>query len=145
MKAKNKNTKGKNIGILNEQGAGYGTENQLDYKNQKKGGKKFSGNNIGILKTRKTKKSGTNLIGKGILILLIAYFAWQLIDQQVKINSCNKLIAEIEKKTEEEKNKSELLIKEKNEIDTEQYVEKTARKKLGLLKKNEKVFVDINR
>jgi cell division protein FtsB len=45
---------------------------------------------------------------------------------------------------EEEKNMEELK-KQKDIINSDEYIEKIAREKLGMVKKGEKIFVDVNK
>lgn len=51
----------------------------------------------------------------------------------------------VEALVEEEKELNQGLQKQKEEVNSDQYIEKVAREKLGLVKPGEKVFVDIGR
>jgi cell division protein FtsB len=48
----------------------------------------------------------------------------------------------LEAKIEEEKKENQELKKQKGMINTDEYLEKMAREKLGMVKKNERIFID---
>ena len=51
---------------------------------------------------------------------------------------------DLQEKIKYEENLADELNKEKEEINTDEYIEKIAREKLGMVKKDEKIFYDIN-
>jgi len=77
------------------------------------------------------------------LCLVFLYFSYLAIGQQRILDAKNQEMAKIEKKIEEEQKANEELKKEIEIIDSDEYKEKVAREKLGMVKKNERVFVDI--
>lgn len=89
----------------------------------------------------KRKKSKLGLI---IILCLLIYFTYTVIDQQRIINTKVKEMESLQTKIEAETEKNQQL-KEKNEmIDSDELIEQIAREELGMVKKGEKVFIDIN-
>ncbi|HHV97131.1 MAG TPA: septum formation initiator family protein [Clostridiaceae bacterium] len=80
-----------------------------------------------------------------ILIVFILYFCHVIIEQQKIINNKLRALKEIEDKIREEELLREELQKEKEMLSSEEYIEKIARKKLGLVKPGEKIFIDVNK
>ena len=80
-----------------------------------------------------------------ILIAFVVYFCHIIVEQQKIINDKLHALREIENKIREEENLKEELQKEKEMLSSEEYMEKIARKKLGLVKPGEKIFIDINK
>jgi cell division protein FtsL len=93
----------------------------------------------------KGKKSKLGLIFTIILIGLLFYSGVTMIDQQKIIYSKNKELQTVQSKIEEEKKTQEELQKEKEAVNSDEYIEKVAREKLGMVKQGEKIFVDINK
>jgi cell division protein FtsB len=96
----------------------------------------------GVKKMYKRKKSRMMLL---LMILILGYFIYVAVNQQNVLN-----IREAEKRVVESKINSELKLNselkvQKKDINSDGYVEKIAREKLGMVKNGEKVFVDINR
>ena len=61
---------------------------------------------------------------------------------QIKAN--NERIAELKASIEYEKMRQQEIDELKNEVDTDEYIEKIAGDKLGLVKNNAKIFVDVS-
>ncbi len=78
-----------------------------------------------------------------VLCLAFLYFSYLAIGQQRILDAKNLEMAKIEKKIEEEERANEELKREIEIIDSDEYKEKVARERLGMVKKNERVFVDI--
>lgn len=87
----------------------------------------------------KGKKSKLAVI---FIAALAIYLAWTLIDQQRVIYSMNNEKKVLEAKIEDEKKQNEQLKKEKEMVNTDEYLEKMAREKLGMVKQNERIFID---
>lgn len=51
---------------------------------------------------------------------------------------------EVEKRINKEKTLQEELLKQKDELSSDESIEKIAREKLGMVKDGERIFVDIN-
>lgn len=91
---------------------------------------------------KKKKKSKFWLF---ILVLLAVVVSPILIDQQRVLYAKNQEMQDLNHKiTDETKHKSELE-KKKAMLNTDEYAERVAREKLGMIKSDEKVFVDVNR
>ncbi len=79
------------------------------------------------------------------LTLFIVYFAITFIEQQKIINLKTKQIKDINEKIAEEQRINEELNKSLEIIGSDEYVEKVARERLGMVKSGEKLFVDTNK
>jgi len=90
-------------------------------------------------------KKKSSRIGLLIIIGAFIYFTFVFIDQQKLINAKKLEMQSIQNKIAEEERISEELKQQKEIINTDEYVEKVAREKLGMVKREEKVFVDVNR
>jgi len=89
------------------------------------------------------KKSGKSTLGLFVLLLIFLYFSYTAIKQQKLLYVKNTELDKIESKIEAEKKLNEELKNEKEMIQSDEYIEKIAREKLGMVKKNERVFVDV--
>ena len=86
----------------------------------------------------KTKK-----LYKKILIIAVAiYMVFILINQQSKLNEYSKLSEKYAEELQEEQEYKEELAKEKEEVDSLEFIEQTAREKLDMYLPNERVYVD---
>ena len=80
---------------------------------------------------------------KRLLILaVILYASFTLINQQKVLNQYNKNNKELSSKIEEEKNNNQKLLAEKENVDSKEFIEETAREKLDMYYPNEKVYID---
>ena len=77
--------------------------------------------------------------------LFSVYFTVTFIEQQNLINSKKKQIEDINQKIADEQKINEELNKSKEIIGSDEYIEKVARERLGMVKSGEKVFVDTNK
>lgn len=80
-----------------------------------------------------------------LLAAMLLYGAFAYHSQSKQIYLLNMKINEIERKIATEKQKKQELLKQKEEISSDESIEKIAREKLGMVKDGEKVFVDINK
>lgn len=87
----------------------------------------------------KRKKSGFGLF---ILLIFFLYFAWQMVGQQKMLYSKSLEMQKMQTKVSEETKVNEELKKEQQTLNSDEYIEKVAREKLGMVKKGERVFVD---
>ncbi|MGE5614075.1 MAG: FtsB family cell division protein [Bacillota bacterium] len=90
----------------------------------------------------KRKKPG---FGIYILLIIFLYLSYIAVDQQKLLNAKNLELEKIENKIKEEERLNEELKKEKELIQSDEYKEKVAREKLGMVKKNERVFIDVGK
>lgn len=77
--------------------------------------------------------------------LLIGALLFRGVIQQPQIKSNQERINELNNQIEYEKQRSEEVDNLKEMVGTDEYIEKIAREKLGLIKENEKVFVDVSK
>ena len=64
--------------------------------------------------------------------------------QQPTISACGRKVAEIKESIEYENNRIEEINAVMEKVGTDEYIEKIAREKLGMIKADEIVFVDIS-
>ena len=88
-------------------------------------------------------KNKNSAFGVILLLAIFLYLSYAAIGQQKLINSKNDELNRIESKIAEEEKVNEQLTKEKEMINSDAYKEKVAREKLGMVKENETVYVDI--
>lgn len=87
---------------------------------------------------KKSKK-----IYKKLFILIIAiYTVFTLINQQKTLNQYSRNIDELTEKIEEQKEYREELAKKKDNVNSLEFIEQTAREKLEMYYPNERVYVD---
>jgi len=96
-------------------------------------------------KRKKSKSSITAKLGLVIAATLFIYFVYAMIDQQRMIYEKSTAIENVKAKIEEENKLKEKLQKQREMMSSDEYVEKVAREKLDMVKRGEKIFVDINR
>lgn len=87
---------------------------------------------------------------KRVLLILFSigfslYFFGTLITQQGLMDGKNKEYESVLSKIDEENSVKEELLLQNDRMDSDAYIEKVAREKLGMVKRGEKVFVDINK
>ena len=88
----------------------------------------------------KRKKSGFLVVALFAVLIYMFYIA---IGQQKLLYAKSIEKSKLEEKVREEMKIIEELKKEKKTIDSDEYIEKVAREVLGMVKENERVFVDI--
>ena len=87
----------------------------------------------------KTKK-----LYKKLLIIAIAFYVvFTLINQQTKLNEYSKLSEQYSKELQEEQEYKEELAKQKEEVNSLEFIERTAREKLDMYLPNERVYIDV--
>lgn len=83
----------------------------------------------------------------GLIIItgfFVFYIVTVLINQQGIMNSQKQQLAQLQLNIEQEKELNEKLLRQKEEVTSEEYNEKIARENLGMIKNGERVFVDMN-
>jgi len=80
-----------------------------------------------------------------VAVVILAYAGKTVFSLNVMLSSKKNQYNEIEKRKSEELLLKSELEKQQKAIDSDEYIEKMAREKLGMVKKGEKVFIDINR
>ena len=96
---------------------------------------------------RKNKKKA-KLSGKGALklcgiLVAVGYVAVTLVHQQITMSQCKKVAQEYEEKIAQVEMENQKLEDELEKAGTDEYLEKVAREKYGLVKPNERVYIDI--
>lgn len=84
------------------------------------------------------------LIAAAVLVFAV-YFLYIMIWQQITLSGKNKKIEELEAQVQTASEKTEELEAELENLNDPEYLEKIAREKLGLVRPNERVFVDANK
>jgi cell division protein FtsL len=87
--------------------------------------------------------NGKKLFRTIIILFAAIYVGWTIISQQIDIHNNNKLLAEYDQKIAAELQRRQQLEKEKELINTPEYIERIAREEIGMVKPDETVFVDI--
>lgn len=78
-----------------------------------------------------------------LLIFIISLYAiFTLISQQNTLNQYSKNSQELSQKIEKEKQEKEELAKKKEDVNSLEFIEQTAREKLDMYYPNEKVYID---
>ena len=96
------------------------------------------------VKSNKNKR-GKMRISLFIPILFIGYCAYTLFDQQIQINKYNSQISMYEKEIESKNELISYYNEQKNNVNSDEYIEEVARESLGLVKPYEKIFIDANK
>lgn len=82
------------------------------------------------------------LYRKLLVILVLVYAVFTLANQQKILNQYNKNSKELANKIDEQQAYNEELVAEKENVNSKEYIEQTARKKLEMYYPNEKVYID---
>jgi cell division protein DivIC len=98
----------------------------------------------GRMKDNMNKRKGFPLI-RIIIFIAFIYFGWTFIGQQRILDEKNMQNSTLKNKIKEQQNTNSELKKKKSIMNTDEYIEKVAREKLGMVKDGEKKYIDINR
>lgn len=90
-------------------------------------------------------KRKNSKLGLAVIIGFFLYFAYVLIDQQKILYDKEVELQNITSKIKEEEKTNESLLKQKDSLNSDENIEKAAREKLGMVKKGERIFVDVNK
>ena len=82
---------------------------------------------------------------KVLLFVAICYIVNIFIAQQKTLTSYNAEINRYEEKIEEAEETKESLVAMKDNVNSQEYIEKIAREKLGMYLPNERVYIDIGK
>lgn len=80
-----------------------------------------------------------------LLIIIMIYFAYVLINQQIKLNSYEKEIAYYNSKIDSLNEKKEELSSTQANVNSPEYIEEAAREKLDMYYPNERVYIDVSK
>ncbi len=81
-------------------------------------------------------------IKRVFILILIIYATFTVINQQKTINKYNQESKELSKQIEEEEQNKEQLAKRKEDVNSLEFIEQTAREKLDMYYPNERVYID---
>lgn len=81
----------------------------------------------------------------GITAAAVIYFVATVISQQISLSEQNRTIDALNDKISEAQQTGEALKSEVDNLDNPEYIEHIAREKLGLVRPNERVFIDSNK
>ncbi len=96
--------------------------------------------------TKVVKKVDFKLFARRLLVIfLFIYLLISLISQQFNFYALKKANAEVDIKLTEARNEQENLLLELEAIDSEDFIRRTIRERLGYTRPNEKVFVDASK
>ena len=96
-------------------------------------------------KTQKKKWKPQRVVTAVVVMIFALYFVYIMIWQQVTISKKNKEINALEEKVQTATQQTEKLEAELENLNDPAYLEQIAREKLGLVRPNERVFVDANK
>ena len=90
-------------------------------------------------------KNNKKIYIKLLIFIISLYAIFTLISQQNTLNQYSKNSQELSQKIEEEKQEKEELAKKKEDVNSLEFIEQTAREKLDMYLPNEKVYIDISK
>lgn len=82
------------------------------------------------------------LYKKLLILAVILYASFTLINQQKVINQYSKNSEDLSIQIKEEKTTNQKLLAEKDNVNSKEYIEQTAREKLDMYYPNEKIYID---
>ena len=87
-------------------------------------------------------KNSQKIYKKLIILVIGLYFIFTLINQQTTLNQYNQDAKELSQKIEVEEQNKEDLAKKKEDVNSLEFIEQTAREKLDMYYPNERVYID---
>lgn len=87
-------------------------------------------------------KKNKKLLNKLLILLIGIYVVFTLVNQQQTLNQYSKDSEDLAKQIEEQKQYKEELAKKKEDVNSLDFIEQTAREKLDMYFPNERVYVD---
>ncbi len=100
--------------------------------------------NSGRKKKVRKKSRTTEFSITIVLCCLVAVLTVKGISLQQKVNANASRLSSLDSQIEEEKQRTDDITALKEYMQTDEYIEKMASEKLGLIKSNAKVFVDVS-
>ncbi|WP_242823568.1 FtsB family cell division protein [Thermoclostridium stercorarium] len=79
-----------------------------------------------------------------LMSALLVYFVITFVKQQEEMNMIQNEMKTLQYKIEKEKETQEELLKQQDMIETDEFIEKIAREKLGMVKEGERIYVDMD-
>lgn len=90
------------------------------------------------------KKKKVNLVLLFIMSGLLVYFVITFTKQQEEINLIQNEMKNLQHKIEKEKETEDELLELQSIIETDEFIEKIAREKLGMVKEGERIYIDMS-
>ncbi len=94
---------------------------------------------------KKSNKSGLSILYCGIMLVMVGLFIMAVYAKAADLYQYKLQLAQARKEQEQVVEKNIELMKEISYQDTDAYMEKVARERLGLVKPNEIVYIDENK
>jgi len=88
------------------------------------------------------KRSYINLIMLVLMTGLFVYFLATFIKQQEEISLIRAEMRSMEQKIAKEQEIHEELLEQANQVDSDEFIERIAREKLGMVKEGERLYID---
>lgn len=88
------------------------------------------------------KKGHINLVMLVLMTGLFVYFLVTFVKQQDEISLIQSEMNSVEQKIEKEREIQEELLDLANQADTDEFIERIAREKLGMVKDGERLYID---
>ncbi len=79
------------------------------------------------------------------LLVLLLYVCCTFVHQKISLEQRYAIVKDYESQISEAKLEQDMLKKELEKVNSDEYLEKLAREKLGLIKPNDRVFVDVTK
>ncbi len=98
-----------------------------------------------MAKGQKESKQGKRKLSKILWAVAILYVGYVFVQQQIRLHDLRVEEKEVAAEIEQAQTENEKLIHVMDIMDTDEYIEKVARQKLGFVKPDEQVFVDTSR
>ena len=105
-------------------------------------------NRRGLLKMKvksNKKRKGKMRISLSLVVAFVGYCSYTILNQQIQINKYDSQISMYEKEIESKNELISYYNEQKNNVNSDEYIESVARESLGLVKPYEKIFVDANK
>ncbi len=87
-------------------------------------------------------KKGRKIYKRLIILAILAYVVYTLINQQQTLNKYNQDIADLNTQINDQKEYNEELAQKQNNVNSLEFIEETARQNLDMYYPNERVYVD---
>lgn len=107
--------------------------------------KRIENSRVRSRRTSGRKANIKKIIITGVAVIAAIYFIYILIWQQIAISNKNNEIDQLKQRVTAAGEESERLKQEVENLNDPDYLERVAREKLGLVRPNERVFVDSNK
>ncbi|MBE5821191.1 MAG: septum formation initiator family protein [Clostridiales bacterium] len=90
-------------------------------------------------------KNNNKKLSKWLLIIAVVYVAYIFISQQVTLGKYSTEAAYYKQMKQNEQERNTTLLEQKENVNSDKFIEKMAREELGLVMPNETIYVDSTR